>query len=247
MYKKQKIAVIIPALNEAESVAKVIHDIPDFIDEIIVVDNGSTDQTKQIAENSGAHVLKEPIKGYGAACLKGIEYAGNKQFDILVFLDADYSDYPDKMLQLIEPIIIENYDFVIGSRMITRKEHNGLLPQAIIGNKIASILINIFWNFSYTDLGPFRAIKLPALMELNMKDKNYGWTVEMQIKAVRHKLKIQEIPVSYRKRIGRSKVTGTIAGTIKASYKILYVIFKMKLKEIIPKPIPSKKNIPRKV
>ena len=225
MYFDKKIAVIIPAFNEEDSISRVITDIPEFVDETIVVNNCSNDNTAEVAQQSGATVLTENEKGYGAACLKGIDYAKTKNYDIIVFLDGDYSDYPEEMNLIIEPIIKDNYDFVLGSRLIGKREKGAMLPQALFGNWLAGLLINIFWKYKFTDLGPFRAIKLPSLLQLNMVDRNFGWTVEMQIKAAKHKLKTLEVPVSYRKRIGKSKVTGTIQGTIKASAKILYLIF----------------------
>lgn len=226
MIGNDKIVVIIPAFNEEESIPKVIEEIPNFIKEIVVVNNGSTDNTGGIAEESGATVLLEGERGYGAACLKAIEYIKNKNFSIVVFLDADYSDYPNEMELVVKPIIESDYDLVIGSRMIGNREKGAMLPQAIFGNRLATYLIRLFWKFEFTDLGPFRAIKYSSLVRLNMKDKNFGWTVEMQIKAAKQGLKTTEVPVSYRKRIGKSKVTGTIKGTLKASFKILYIIFK---------------------
>lgn len=225
MIDDKKIVVIIPAFNEEESLPKVINDIPDFVDEIVVTDNGSTDKTFEVAKKSGATVLKESEKGYGAACLKAIDYIKDKRYDVVVFLDGDYSDYPEEMNRVVEPIIKNDYDLVIGSRMIGKREKGAMLPQALFGNWLATFLIRIFWNYKFTDLGPFRAIKYSSLIALDMKDRNFGWTVEMQIKAAKQKMKTTEVPVSYRKRIGQSKVTGTIKGTVKASVKILYLIF----------------------
>lgn len=225
MIAEKKIAVIIPAFNEEESLPNVIHDIPTFVDEIIVVNNGSTDKTVEAAINAGATVLTENEKGYGAACLKGIDYLQNRNFDIVVFLDGDYSDYPEEMNLIVNPILNDDYDFVIGSRMIGKREKGAMLPQALFGNWLASFLIRIFWGYKFTDLGPFRAIKYSSLLSLEMKDRNFGWTAEMQIKAAKLKIRTSEVPVSYRKRIGQSKVTGTIKGTVKASVKILYLIF----------------------
>jgi glycosyltransferase involved in cell wall biosynthesis len=225
MIENSKIAVIIPAFNEQESIVHVINHIPPFADEIIVVNNGSTDNTKTVAEKCGATVLDEMDKGYGAACLKGIEYLKGKSYDIIVFLDGDYSDYPEEMSAIVDPIINQNFDLVIGSRMIGKRAKGSMLPQAMFGNWLSALLIKLFWNYSFTDLGPFRAIKYNSLIKLQMADKNFGWTVEMQIKAAKHKLNCTEVPVNYRKRIGKSKVTGTIGGTVKASAKILYLIF----------------------
>ncbi len=226
MLEQNKIVVIIPALNEEESLPKVLKDIPEFVDEIIVVDNGSTDSTITVADKNGATVLTEVEKGYGAACLRAIDYIKNKNYDILVFLDGDYSDYPEEMELLVNPIIKENYDVVIGSRILGKREKGAMLPQALFGNWLASFLIKLFWGYKFTDLGPFRAIKYSSFLKLNMQDRNYGWTVELQIKAAKQKMKCMEVPVSYRKRIGKSKVTGTLKGTAKASFKILYLIFR---------------------
>jgi len=225
MIDDKRIVVIIPAYNEEESLPLVLYDIPDFVDEIIVANNGSTDNTYEVAKKTGATVVNEEEKGYGAACLKAMEKIKDEKFDIVVFLDGDYSDYPEEMNLVVEPIVKDNYDLVIGSRMIGKKEKGAMLPQAIFGNWLASFLIKLFWNYKFTDLGPFRAIKYSSLELLDMKDRNYGWTVEMQIKAAKQKLKTIEVPVSYRKRIGQSKVTGTFKGTIKASAKILWLIF----------------------
>ena len=226
MLEQNKIVVIIPALNEEESLPKVLKDIPEYVDETIVVDNGSTDSTSTVADNNGATVLTEVEKGYGAACLKAIDYIKNKNYDIIVFLDGDYSDFPEEMNLLIEPIIKDNYEVVIGSRILGKREKGAMLPQALFGNWLASFLIKLFWNYKFTDLGPFRAVKYSSFLKLNMQDRNYGWTVELQIKAAKQKMKCMEVPVSYRKRIGKSKVTGTLKGTAKASFKILYLIFR---------------------
>lgn len=226
MIGKKKIVVIIPAYNEEESIPRVIKDIPVFVDEIVVVNNCSTDKTVEAASNLGVTVLTENEKGYGAACLKGMGYIKDKNYDVVVFLDGDYSDHPGEMDLVINPIIKDDYDFVIGSRMIGNRTKGAMLPQAIFGNWLASFLIKLFWKYRFTDLGPFRAIKYSSLQKINMQDRNFGWTVEMQIKAAKQKLKTIEVPVSYRKRIGESKVTGTIKGTVKASFKILYFIFR---------------------
>ncbi len=226
MYKNKKIGLIIPAYNEENSIASVIGDVPDCVDIIVVVDNNSNDSTAEIARLSGAKVIFQPLRGYGNACLKGMECLAHENVDIVVFLDGDYSDHPDELPVLIEPIISDNYEMVIGSRTLGNKEKGAMLPQAIFGNWLATTLIRLIWGYSFTDLGPFRAITSHALDSLKMKDRNYGWTVEMQIKAAQHKLRCTEIPVSYRKRIGESKITGTVNGTIKASYKILWTIFR---------------------
>jgi glycosyltransferase involved in cell wall biosynthesis len=231
MIDDKRIVVIIPAFNEEESLPKVIADIPKFVDEIIVANNGSTDKTEEVAKSLGVIVLNEYEKGYGAACLKAIEHIKNKQIDIVVFLDGDYSDHPQEMNFIVEPIINNEADLVIGSRMLGKRQKGAMLPQAIFGNWLSTFLIKLFWNYKFTDLGPFRAIKYSSLQKLKMQDRNFGWTVEMQIKAAKHKMKCKEVPVSYRKRIGKSKVTGTIKGTVKASAKILYLIIASMLRD----------------
>ena len=219
-----KISVVIPVLNEQDSIGLVIKEIPrQMVDEIIVVDNGSTDNTIAVAQCAGARVVKEEVRGYGAACLKGIATAHGS--DVLVFLDGDYSDYPDEMGKIIAPILKGEADLVIGSRIAHPGGKNVLLPQAYWGNKLTTWLIKILYHHTYTDLGPFRAIRVHQLQNLDMQDKNYGWTVEMQIKAIKNRLTVVEVPVNYRKRIGKSKVTGTLSGTIKAGAKILYRVF----------------------
>ncbi len=220
------IGVIIPAFNEEQSIGKVVASIPgNVVNEIVVVNNNSTDNTSAEARNAGATVLNETFQGYGAACLNGIQYLQNKNIDIIVFMDGDYSDYPEEINLLVEPIINDQYDFVIGSRILGKREKGALPLQSRAGSIVAGFLIKLFWGQKYTDLGPFRAIRFDDLLKLKMKDKWYGWTVEMQIKAVKKKLRIKEVPVSYRKRIGKSKVTGTIKGTIMASTIILKTIF----------------------
>lgn len=228
---KNKILVIIPAYNEEESIGKVINDIPkDLVNEVVVVNNNSADNTSSIAQNEGATVLNETKMGYGHACLKGIEYATNKidndRPNIIVFLDGDYSDYPEDMRGLVLPIIENDIDMVIGSRNLGNAEEGALMPQQVFGNWLATTLIRFLYGMKFTDLGPFRAIKFDKLLELNMADKTYGWTVEMQVKAAKQKFKCTEIPVNYRKRIGVSKITGTLSGSFKAGYKILWTIFK---------------------
>ena len=220
-----EISVIIPAFNEEASIGLVIKSLPkNKIKEIIVVDNGSTDKTAIIAKEHGARVVDEAYRGYGAACLKGISELNVPE--IVVFLDGDFSDFPQEIESLVGPIINNQADFVLGSRMLLPQSRLSLLPQARYGNLLAVFLIKLFFRHQFTDLGPFRAISYKSLKELNMIDKNFGWTVEMQIKAVKHGLRIQEVPVRYRKRIGVSKITGTILGTCKAGFKIIFTIFK---------------------
>lgn len=225
----QTIRVVIPAFNEENAVGKVIDEIPkNLVSEIIVVNNNSNDQTKMVAAKHGATVLDEPIQGYGRACLKGINYV-NKNFpstDIIVFLDADYSDYPAELKNVVAPILKNDTDIVIGSRKLGEKEKSSMTPQQVFGNWLATFLIKKLYKVNYTDLGPFRAIKLDKLNALEMKDKTYGWTVEMQVKAAKNKLTYEEVPVNYKMRIGKSKVSGTVKGTILAGYKILTTIFK---------------------
>ncbi len=219
-----RISVIIPVFNEQDAIEKVIGDIPSNLPtEIIVVDNGSTDQTAKLAAAMGARIVRENRRGYGSACLAGI--AATNDPDIVVFLDGDYSDHPNEMPDLIAPILENRADLVIGSRVLGNSEPGALMIQARFGNRLATSLIKILFGVSYTDLGPFRAIRYLALLDLNMRDKTFGWTVEMQVKAAKQALKIQEVPVSYRKRIGVSKITGTLKGTLKAGWKILFTIF----------------------
>ncbi len=221
-----KTAVIIPAFNEEQSIGKVIDEIPrQLVDEIIVVNNNSTDRTVEIAEKAGAKVLSETFQGYGACCLKGIEYFKKKPLDIVIFLDGDYSDFPGELENLLTPIFNNDMDFVLGSRVLGKREKGALPVQSRVGSIIAGFLIKLFWNVKYTDLGPFRAIKFEKLISLEMRDKWFGWTVEMQIKAAKKKLKILEVPVSYRNRIGKSKVTGTVRGSFMAGVIILKTIF----------------------
>jgi len=224
MRNKSRISVIIPTLNEEQSIGHVLDAIPSWVDDIVVVDNGSTDGTARIARQRGAQVIHEPRRGYGTACLKGI--ATLKPCDIVVFLDGDFSDHPEEMDQLVDPIWQDGYDMVIGSRVLGTRESGALTPQACFGNWLSCALIKLFWGYRFTDLGPFRAVRCSALSRLNMRDRDYGWTVEMQIKAALKGLKVHEVPVSYRKRIGVSKISGTVKGVLYAGTKILYTIFK---------------------
>ena len=220
-----RISVIIPAYNEESSIGLVLDALPqEKIHEIIVVDNCSTDATARVAQEHGARVVKEPRKGYGSACLKGIDELDDP--DIVVFIDGDFSDFPEEIVLLIGPIETGEKDFVLGSRMIFPKSQLALLPQARYGNRLAILLIKLFFKYEFTDLGPFRAIRYSSLMSLGMQDRDFGWTVEMQIKALRNGLRIHEVPVNYRKRVGISKITGTLSGTIRAGTKIIYTIFK---------------------
>lgn len=230
--KQAVIDVIIPAYNEESSIGLVIKDIPQIlVREVIVCNNASTDNTVAVARAAGATVVDQPQKGYGSACLKGIEYIKQKalenQPDIVVFLDGDYSDHPEELPLLIQPIIEEAYDMVIGSRALGAMEKGAMMPQQIFGNWLATNLIRLFYGYHFTDLGPFRAITWAKLLEIEMQDPDFGWTVEMQVKAAKFKLKSTEKAVTYRKRVGVSKVSGTIRGTILAGHKILWTIFKL--------------------
>jgi glycosyltransferase involved in cell wall biosynthesis len=226
------IKLIIPAFNEEKSIAKVIQDVPKIVDEIIVIDNNSSDETAKNAKKAGATVLKEERKGYGFACLKGIDYIASQtnKPTIVVFLDGDYSDYPEQLTEIIQPIIEENIDFVIGARVKELREKGAMTPQQIFGNWLATSLMKLFFRAKFTDLGPFRAIKYDKLVALKMIDKTYGWTVEMQLKVLKQKMSYIEIPVKYRNRIGTSKVSGTVKGSIFAGVKILSWIFKYSFK-----------------
>ncbi|TQV80638.1 glycosyltransferase family 2 protein [Denitrobaculum tricleocarpae] len=236
MRSDTQITTIIPALNEEASIGKVIAAIPDWVTEIIVVDNGSSDNTAGVARDAGATVLMEPRRGYGQACQCGLAHLqrsnsqksnsqkSNRKSDVVVFLDADYSDYPGEMDLLVDPIVSGLAELVIGSRTLRSNPRDSLTPQQRAGNSLACALIRLIWRTRYTDLGPFRAISRAALDQLDLRDRDFGWTVEMQIKASQRQLKIREVPVSYRRRIGQSKISGTLKGTILAGTKIIYVI-----------------------
>lgn len=229
---KPIIKVIIPAYNEQDSIGNVIKDIPKIVDEIIVISNNSNDSTEVNAKNAGATVLSETRKGYGFACLKGMDYISKKEIkpDIIVFLDGDYSDYPEQLIEIVAPIINQNIDFVVGARIKELRENGAMTPQQVFGNWLATFLMKLFFGAKFSDLGPFRAIKYNKLLALNMEDKTYGWTVEMQLKVLKQKMTYKEIPVKYRNRIGVSKVSGTVKGTIFAGIKILGWIFKYSFK-----------------
>jgi len=222
------IKVIIPAYNEQDSIGLVVRAIPNIVNEIIVVNNNSTDNTAQVAKDSGAKVLFEKRGGYGYACLKGIDYLRQKKIspDVVVFLDGDFSDFPEEIIHLIAPIQKENIDFVVGARAKELREKGSLTPQQVFGNWLARFLMKILYKSDFTDLGPFRAIRWNTLIDLKMSDKTYGWTVEMQLKVLDKKIPYKEIKVNYRKRIGVSKVSGTLKGTIFAGIKIIGWIFK---------------------
>jgi len=219
------VVVIIPALNEEASLPLVLADLPDWIDQVIVCDNGSTDQTAAKARDAGAEVVMETERGYGAACLRAIQ-AVPPETDVILFIDADYSDFPEEAESVVRPIVEDSYDLVIGSRMLTRKDHSAIPPVAVFGNWLTTRLIRLRWGFRFTDLGPFRAVRFDRYRELRMADRNFGWTIEMQVKAIKRGLRCTEVPVSYRERIGRSKISGTILGSVKAGAKILYIFFR---------------------
>lgn len=226
------IDVIIPAYNEELSIAKVIRDIPkDLVRNIIVCNNNSSDATAVVASTAGAIVADEPSPGYGNACLRGMAYIealpSDEKPDILVFMDGDYSDYGEEMYELVKPILDDGMEMVIGSRALGRRERGSMTTPQVFGNWLSTTLIRWMYGYRFTDLGPYRAIRYPSLLALKMADRNFGWTVEMQVKAAKHKLKTTEIAVNYRKRIGTSKVSGTIKGSISAGYKILWTIGKL--------------------
>lgn len=223
------IAVVIPAHDEAEGILRVIQDLPQaWVHEVVVTDNASHDNTAGVAEALGATVLRESRKGYGWACLRALDYLAQKpqKPDIVVFLDADYSDYPEELPKLVAPILDDSADMVIGSRALGEREKGSLTPQQIFGNWLATRLLHLIYGAKFTDLGPFRAIRWEALQQINMQDKTYGWTVEMQIKAAKLGLRATEVPVRYRRRIGHSKVSGTVKGVLGAGYKILWTLFR---------------------
>lgn len=226
---KPIVHAIIPAFNEALSIGEVISQIPpEIVSQVIVVNNASTDETAKVAQDKGATVLDEPRRGYGFACLRGIEHASKQTPlpDIVVFLDGDLSDYPGEMATLVEPIANDRADLVIGSRVLGERSKGSMTVQQIFGNWLATKLMKLFFDADFTDLGPFRAVRFSSLMDLKMQDKTYGWTVEMQVKAAKRKLRCMEVPVRYRKRIGVSKISGTVKGTVMAGYKILFTIFR---------------------
>jgi glycosyltransferase involved in cell wall biosynthesis len=222
MLQGTEIAVVIPALDEARAIGLVLRDIPAFVDRVIVADKGSTDGTREIAQAHGATVILETERGYGAACLKGLEAIG--EAGIVVFMDGDYSDHGSEMGLLVDPILAGEADMVLGSRVLGRREAGSLTLQQQFGNALATWLMRRIWGVRYTDLGPYRAVRVAALRRLGMTDRNYGWTIEMQIRAAVAGLSVREVPVSYRRRIGASKVSGTIKGTVLAGIKILSTI-----------------------
>jgi len=221
-----RIAVVIPALDEESAIGRVIDAVPPWVDDLVVVDNGSTDTTAHVARAHGARVVEESRRGYGMACRAGIDAL--EPGDVVVFLDGDFSDQPQEMAHLVDPIVEDRADFVLGRRVCEAGEH-GMTRLQRFGNDLACRLINGIWRARYSDLGPFRAIRRSALDDLGLCDKNFGWTVEMQIKAIRKRLRVREVRTSYRRRIGRSKISGTLRGALGAGTKILFVIFRSTL------------------
>lgn len=231
-----EVGVVIPAHNEEDSIALVLDAIPqEFISSVVMVDNNSTDRTAEIAREKGAVVLHEKLRGYGRVVQTGLRHFKDHPVDIVVFLDGDYSDYPEEMGRLIEPIVNQGYDMVLSTRLNPLYDKNSLSPHVIYGNKLVVFLTNLLFGTQYTDLGPFRAIRYDALELLGMEDNNYGWTVEMQAKACLHKLKVLEVPFRYRARIGTSKISGTIKGSVLAGSKMLYTVFRLYLRSLFKK------------
>lgn len=222
MYRKLSVAAVIPALNEEEALPKLLPEIPTWVDDIVVADNGSTDDTPDIARSLGARVVTVHNRGYGQACMGAIHAL--QPTDVVVFMDGDASDDPTEIGKLLDPIADCRADFVIGSRTLGTPQAGSLTPQQIFGNALACQLIRLIWGHRYTDLGPFRAIRRSALESLSMTDTNYGWTIEMQVRALRFGIRTLEVPVSYRRRLGHSKISGTLKGVMGAGSKILYVI-----------------------
>lgn len=220
-----RIDVVIPALNEEEALPRVLREIPrPPVRRIVVADNGSTDATSEAARRNGAEVVVEPERGYGAACLRALSHLASDPPDVVVFLDGDYSDHPAELPLLVEPISSNRAELVIGSRVRGRRSRDALSIQQQVGNSIACHALRILYGVTYTDLGPFRAIRWETLQALRMRDRNFGWTVEMQIKAAQRRVRAIEVPVSYRPRIGVSKVSGTLRGSLGAGVKILWLL-----------------------
>lgn len=222
MRNGRRIGVVIPAFDEEAAIGRVLADIPDWVDEIVVADNASTDKTAEVAKSMGAIVSYEAESGYGATCLAGLEALST--VDVVVFLDGDYSDYPEDMHEIVDPITVGHFDFVLASRNLGGAQAGSLTPQQVFGNWLATTLIRMFWGHAFSDLGPFRAISFGSLERLNMADRNFGWTVEMQIKAVEAGLRMKEVKARYRPRIGHSKVSGTVRGSVMAGWTILSII-----------------------
>lgn len=237
MRNGRRVGVIIPAFDEEAAIGHVLGDIPSWVDVVVVADNASRDKTAAIAARAGAIVSHEAEPGYGATCLAGM--AKLPPVDIVVFLDGDYSDYPEDMADLVDPIAAGQRDFVLASRALGEAEVGALTPQQVFGNWLATRLVHLFWGARFTDLGPFRAISHASLAKLQMRDRTYGWTVEMQIKAIEHELRFEEVPARYRARIGHSKISGTVKGTVLAGYKILSIISVNGIRRLLEKLQPS--------
>lgn len=221
------VAVLIPALDEEASIGRVVEALGDTVARrILVVDNGSRDDTAAVARAAGAEVVHEPRRGYGSACLRGIAHYRAEPPDVLVFVDGDFSDYPEELDRLVAPVASGESDLVIGSRVLGGAPRDALLPQARFGNWLSCRLIAALFGVDYTDLGPFRAVRWWTLEALDLRDKDFGWTVEMQVRAARLGIPAKEVPVSYRRRIGRSKISGTLMGSLRAGQKILWTIFR---------------------
>jgi glycosyltransferase involved in cell wall biosynthesis len=239
-----RVGLLIPALDEEEALPLVLAELPrGLVDRLVVVDNGSADGTARVAREAGAEVVREPRRGYGRACLAGLAHllSGPQRLedhDVVAFLDADHSDYPEDLPAILAPLVRGSADFVVGSRVLGGADMRALLPQAWLGNRLACALMRLFFGARYTDLGPFRAIRVGALRRLEMSDRDFGWTVEMQLKACSAGLAIVEVPVRYRRRIGRSKITGTLTGTLRAGWKILGWILAWRLRLLV-RPLPA--------
>ncbi len=227
MRRGKRIGVVIPALNEEAAIGRVVDAVPGWVDEVVVVNNASTDATAAVARAHGARVVDENRRGYGVACRAGVGALGVSE--VIVFLDGDFSDRPEQMARLVDPIVEDEADFVLGKRVCEERDGHSMTRFQRMGNRLACGLINGLWRARYSDLGPFRAIRRSALQSLELRDRNFGWTVEMQIKAVRRGLRIQEVSTSYRHRIGHSKISGTFSGAVGAGAKILFVILRSRL------------------
>lgn len=219
-----RVTAIIPALDEESAIGSVVAALRPSVSEVVVVDNGSRDGTAAAARTAGARVVSEPRRGYGQACLTGI--AAADRADVLVFLDGDGSDHPEQVAHLLAPILAGEADFVVGSRALGRRAPGAHPWHAVLGTRLCVGLMNTLIGTRATDLGPFRAIDASSLQRLGMRDRDFGWTVEMQIRAARAGLRVREVPVDYRPRIGRSKISGTVSGTVRAGLKIVGTILR---------------------
>ncbi len=227
---RARVALIIPALNEERSIGQVLGDLPPGLySQVLVIDNGSTDGTAAAARARGVTVVSEPRRGYGSACLRGIASL-DPAAEVVVFMDADASDVPAEAAALLQPLLEGRADLVIGSRTLGSSENGALTPHQRFGNRLAVALIRLLYGFRYTDLGPFRAIRTESLRTIGMRDRGYGWTIEMQLKALRHGLRVVEVPVSYRRRIGESKISGRLGASLAAGAKILWTVFRLALR-----------------